>query len=117
MLPFVEDMILVGHDKKALGMLIVPNFEKLKDYVLENFNKVAHSVEHIGEDKQITNKIKSDINNMLSPKKGFKPFEKLSNIHLLEEEFKQGEELTNTFKKKRHYIEKKYKELIDRLLP
>ena len=117
MLPFVEDMILVGHDKKALGMLIVPNFEKLKDYVLENFNKVVHSVEHIGEDKQITNKIKSDINNMLSPKKGFKPFEKLSNIHLLEEEFKQGEELTNTFKKKRHYIEKKYKELIDRLLP
>lgn len=56
------------------------------------------------------------MNELLNPQKGFKPFEKLQNIHFLSEEFKPGEELTNTFKKKRHVIEKKYKEVIDKLL-
>ncbi len=117
MLPFVEDMILVGHDKKSLAMLIVPDFEKLKEHISENFGKAVDSIDHVLEDKQIVNKIKSDINTLLHPKKGFKPFEKLSSIHFLSEEFKPGEELTNTFKKKRHFIEKKYKELIDKILP
>jgi len=38
------------------------------------------------------------------------------NIHFLEKEFTVGEELTNTFKKKRHVIEKKYKEIIDKFI-
>ena len=116
MLPFITDTILVGQDKKGLGILVVPDFEKLKEYVHENFDKVVHSMENVIEDQQILRKIKSDMNELLNRKKGFKPFEKLQNIHFLEHEFKSGEELTNTFKKKRHIIEKKYKEVIDKFL-
>jgi len=116
MLPFITDTVLVGQDKKGLGMLIVPDFDKLKEYVQENFDKVIHTMEHVLEDQKILQKIKSDMNELLNYKKGFKPFEKLQNIHFLEHEFKQGEELTNTFKKKRHIIEKKYKEIIDKFL-
>jgi long-chain acyl-CoA synthetase len=116
MLPFISDNILVGQDKKGLGMLIVPDFEKLKEYVQENFNKAINTMENVLEDQQILRKIKSDMNALLNKNKGFKPFEKLQNIHFLEDEFKSGEELTNTFKKKRHIIEKKYKEIIDRFL-
>jgi len=46
------------------------------------------------------------LTNLLQKKNGFKPFEKLQNIHFLEKEFKVGEELTNTLKKKRHIIRK-----------
>ncbi len=116
MLPFVADAMLVGQDKKGLGALIVPDLESLKAYAQEHFQKAIHSIDHIKEDKKILNKIKKDMNDLLDYKKGFKPFEKLQNIHFLEEEFKLGEELTNTFKKKRHVIEKKYREVIDRLL-
>jgi long-chain acyl-CoA synthetase len=116
MLPFITDTILVGQDKKGLGMLVVPDFDKLKEYVQENFDKAINTMEHVLDDKQILRKIKSDMNELLNRKKGFKPFEKLQNIHFLESEFKPGEELTNTFKKKRHIIEKKYKEVIDRFL-
>jgi len=116
MLPFITDTILVGQDKKGLGMLVVPDFDKLKEYVQENFDKAIHTMEHVLDDQQILRKIKSDMNELLNRKKGFKPFEKLQNIHFLENEFKPGEELTNTFKKKRHIIEKKYKEVIDRFL-
>lgn len=116
MLPFISDNILVGQDKKGLGILLVPDMEKMKEYVSENFNKAIHSVECVLEDKDIINKIKKDMNELLHRKKGFKPFEKLQNIHFLDEEFKQGVELTNTFKKKRHVIETKYKEVIDKFL-
>ena len=34
---------------------------------------------------------------------------------ITDQEFTPGEELTNTLKKKRHVIERKYRELIDRL--
>lgn len=116
MLPFITDTILVGHTKKGLGALIVPDFEKLKEYVAENFNKVVHNIEQVMEDKHIVAKIKSEMNALLHHKSGFKPFEKLQNIHFLEHEFKVGEELTNTLKKKRHVIEKKYKEVIDKFI-
>jgi len=116
MLPFVADAMLVGQDKKGLGALIVPDLDSLKAYVQEHFQKAISDMSHIKEDKQILAKIKKDMNALLDYKKGFKPFEKLQNIHFLDEEFKLGEELTNTFKKKRHIIEKKYKEVIDKLL-
>ncbi len=116
MLPFISDTVLVGQDKKGLGMLVVPDFEKLKVYVQDNFDKAVNNMEQVMDDQQILRKIKSDMNELLHRKKGFKPFEKLQNIHFLEHDFKTGEELTNTFKKKRHIIEKKYKEVIDRFL-
>jgi len=116
MLPFITDTILVGQDKKGLGMLIVPDFEKLKEYIQKNFDKAIHTMEQVIEDQQMLSKIKSDMNELLNHKKGFKTFEKLQNIHFLEHEFKTSEELTNTFKKKRHIIEKKYKKIIDKFL-
>jgi long-chain acyl-CoA synthetase len=116
MLPFITDAIVVGQDKKGLGLLIVPDFEKLKEYVHEHYGEVVHSLEHLLEQKALTAKLKSKMNELLQPKEGFKPFEKLQNIHFLHEEFKPGVELTNTFKKKRNVIEKKYKALIDKLL-
>ena len=116
MLPFITDAILVGHNKKGLGALIVPDLEKLKVYVAQHFDVAVHTIEQVMEDKQIVAKIKSDINDLLQHTQGFKPFEKLQNIHLLENEFKVGEELTNTLKKKRHVIEKKYKEIIDKFI-
>lgn len=115
-LPFITDAILVGHTKKGLGALIVPDFEKLKEYVQENFNKAVNSIEQVMEDKNIVTKIKSEMNALLHHKSGFKPFEKLQNIYFLDQEFKVGEELTNTLKKKRHVIEKKYKEIIDKFI-
>ncbi len=116
MLPFITDAILVGHDKKGLGALIVPDFEKLKEYVAFHFGKVVHNIEQVMDDKQIVGKIKGEMNELLHHTKGFKPFETLQNIHFLDQEFKVGEELTNTLKKKRHVIEKKYKSIIDKFI-
>ncbi|WP_415238383.1 AMP-dependent synthetase/ligase [Seleniivibrio woodruffii] len=113
MLPFVKDAVLVGQDQKSLAALIIPDMEKLRDYM-------NNKLEHIRTDfdmnsKPVVDHVKKEINKLLSHKKGFKNHEKLHNLSFLEQEFKQGEELTNTLKKRRHFIEKRYKELISGL--
>ena len=115
-MPFINDTMLIGQDKKGLGLLIVADFDGLKEFVQKKFNKAIKSFECVMKDQHIVNDIKKELNELLQKKHGFKPFEKLQNIHFLEKEFKMGEELTNTLKKKRHIIEQKYKELIDKIL-
>ena len=116
MFPFVQDAVLVGQDKKGLGALIVPDLEKLREFVYEKYNQVLGETEGDLHDKQLLDRLREEMNKLLNAKKGFKPYEKLQNIHFLDKEFTLGEELTNSFKKKRHVIEKKYKDIINRLL-
>ena len=114
-LPFVKDAMLVGQDQKGLGAIIVPDWDKLKDFIAERFGHTTEKAEDLHEDIALRDRVKNEINRLLQAKNGFKPYEKLQKIDLLKHEFTVGEELTNTFKKRRHVIEKKYRELIDRL--
>jgi len=114
-LPFVKDAMLVGQDRKGLGAIIVPDWDKLKDFMTERFGHAGEKTEDLHEDLALRDRVKNEINRLLQTKNGFKPYEKLQKIDLLKHEFTVGEELTNTFKKRRHVIEKKYRELIDRL--
>jgi long-chain acyl-CoA synthetase len=113
MLPFVKDAVLVGQDQKSLGALIIPDFDKLKEHLSKKIDNFVHEVDM--NSKHVIEVIKKDINKILSNKKDFKSHEKLHNLSFLDNEFKLGEELTNTLKKRRHYIEKKYHEIIKSL--
>jgi long-chain acyl-CoA synthetase len=115
-LPFVADAVLVGQDQKGLGALIVPDFDQLREFINVKLERNTDSNEQLLQNKQVLDRVKAEINRLLNSKKGFKPFEKLQNIHFLDKEFKPGEELTNTLKKKRHVIETKYHEVISKLL-
>ena len=115
-LPFVSDAVLVGQDKKGLGALIVPDFEQLRKFINDKMESGNQDDDKLVADKQVLSRVKTEINRLLQAKHGFKPFEKMQNIHLLDKEFKMGEELTNTLKKKRHVIETKYREVISKLL-
>lgn len=114
--PFIKDAVLVGQDKKGLGALLVPNIDEFKEYVAEKFSDLTKDKEELLEDRAVLNQIRGEMNRLLKPKQGFKPHEKLQDIVFIKKEFKLGEELTNTLKKKRHVIEKKYKEIINNLL-
>jgi len=113
MLPFVKDAVLVGQDQKSLGALIIPDFEKLKEHMSKKVGDMMHDADV--NSKHIIDIVKKDINKLLSHKQGFKSHEKLTNLSFLDKDFKLGEELTNTLKKRRHIIEKKYKEIINSL--
>ncbi len=114
--PFIKDAVLVGQDKKGLGALLVPNVDELKEYVAEKFAYLTKDKDELLRDRKVLDEIKGEMNRLLKPKQGFKPYEKLQEIAFLNKDFKLGEELTNTLKKKRHVIEKKYNEIINNLL-
>jgi long-chain acyl-CoA synthetase len=114
-LPFVKDAVLVGQDKKGLGALIVPDLDKLKETFLPKIENMVHDVEDMLKDSRVIDQAKREINKLLNAKKGFKPHEKVHNIHFMENDFEPGKDLTNTLKKKRHAIEKRYQSIIQKL--
>jgi long-chain acyl-CoA synthetase len=115
MFPFVKDAVLVGQDRKGLGALIVPEEEQLRDFVRLKMTNIDHEAEDLMEHPHVLDRVKSELNKRLHPDEGFHPHERLHRIAFLKREFTPGEEVTNTFKKRRHNIERRYREIINRL--
>ncbi len=115
MFPFIEDAVLVGQDRKGLAALLVPNHLEFKGWVDKTFSNLRHETEELLTDNRILEQIRKEINTRLKPKKGFKAHERLLSIAFLEKGLKSGEELTNTLKKKRHIIERNYRQRINQL--
>jgi long-chain acyl-CoA synthetase len=113
--PFIQDVMLVGQDKRGLGALLVPEMEELRRYLAEKFKGVAAKGPLL-KDAAVVAIIKKDINRLLQGSQGFRPHERLLNIAFLDHPFTLGEEVTITLKKKRHVIEQKYRPLINDLL-
>lgn len=73
MFPFVQDAVLVGQDKKGLGALIVPDLEKLREFVQEKYNQVLGETEEALKDKQLLDRLREEMNKLLNPKKASNP--------------------------------------------
>jgi len=116
MFPYIQDAFLVGQDKKGLGALLVPNLEELKNYLSEKMQDLRKETGELLTDSKVLEHVRAEMNRILKPAKGFKPYEQLQGIRFLDKEFTLGEELTNTLKKKRHVIERKYHQMINDLL-
>jgi long-chain acyl-CoA synthetase len=116
MFPFIQDAVLVGQDKKGLGALLIPNIDELREYARQKFSDLKEEGEELLTSSRVLEHIRREMNRLLHPRQGFKPHEKLQGIAFLDKEFKLGEELTNTLKKKRHVIEQKYRQIINDLL-
>lgn len=115
MFPFIEDAVLVGQDRKGLAALLVPNHEEFKGWAEKTFSNLRKETEELLSDNRILEQIRKEINLRLKPKRGFKAHERLLGITFLEKGLKSGEELTNTLKKKRHIIERNYRQKINQL--
>ncbi|MBS4014604.1 MAG: long-chain fatty acid--CoA ligase [Bacteroidetes bacterium] len=108
--PYIENCVVLGQDKKFLGVLIIPS---LPDIRLLGFKELT--VKEILNNDIAMKIIRNDVKRIISSANGFKKHEQIRYIGYLTESFKVGEELTNLFKLKRHIIEKKYSTQIDEL--
>ncbi len=103
--PLVDQCMVVGQDQKQLGVLVVPS--------LEGFN--VESVVELSDQAEVRDQIAADIRQLISKENGFKAFEHIHEIALLPKAFEVGDELTNTFKIKRHVVDERYAGLISNL--
>jgi long-chain acyl-CoA synthetase len=110
---FVNQVVVIGNDRKFASALIVPDWEQLEAYAkykgIDGLNSHAdfcHSPRIIDLfERQIAGRTQS-----------LAQFEKVKRIALLDREFTvEGDELTPTLKVKRRVIDQKYRDVIDRL--
>ncbi|MEX1045393.1 MAG: long-chain fatty acid--CoA ligase [Chthoniobacterales bacterium] len=107
---FIEQCMVVGQDEKHLGALIVPSLEGLK---AQGFAVTA--LPDAENDPRIAEVIGAEVRRLVSRQQGFKPFEFVLAWRFVPKAFDVGDELTATFKPKRHIITEKYQHLIDEM--
>lgn len=105
---YIEHCMIVGQDKKFLGVLVVPSLTK--------FREEGIKARHVGElthHTEVKDIIKSEIRKFNRISESNRYYEQVREFRILPEPFEVGEELTNLFKIKRHVIEKKHGEIIN----
>jgi long-chain acyl-CoA synthetase len=107
---FIEQIAIIGDQKKYVSALTVPNFEALKKYAEKN--KIHfESIEDLINNTHIIEMFKKRFDEL---QKNLSGFEKIKKFKLLPKEFTiDAGELTATLKLKRKVIYEKYKEMID----
>ncbi len=115
---YIDHAVVLGQDQKQLSAIVAINeeellsmAEELKLTVTDVKTEGRYSIEH----DVIYERLMRDINSLITKEHGFKPFESISKIKIVPNDFKMGEELTQTLKIKRKYIAERFHELIDKL--
>lgn len=108
--PYITNSMLVGQDKKHVGVLIELNPDEFARKGIK-----ASSLAELSGNKEVNKIIRNEIKKMISAENGFKRFEQIQRFRILPESFEVGDELTNLYKLKRHVIRDKYADLIEEM--
>lgn len=112
--PYIDQIMLVGNERKNVAALIVPNFDALKTWAGENDVEASDILEML-KTREVQQLIQQEIRERLSD---FADFEQVRRFVLLEKEFSQEEdEMTPTLKLKRNIIMEKYADVIEGMYP
>ena len=109
---FVNQVVLIGNNRKCVSALIVPNFEQLKSYLkLKGIG--AMNRDELCLNPRIIRLFERQVSKQCV---GLSRFETVKKVVLLENELTvEGGELTPTLKIKRRVIDEKYKGIIDKI--
>ena len=102
---FIEQVAVIGDQRKYVTAIIIPAFEALKEYARKK--KIAFkTIDELIQNKDIKKMIEERIEHL---QKGFANFEKIKRFTLLPKEFTiETGELTNTLKLRRPVINNRY---------
>lgn len=109
---YVNQIVLIGNDRKFPAALIVPNFEPLDNYIKQH-KLDCKTLSEICQNSNIIKLFENEVNE-LTPT--LAKFEKVKKIALLENELTvEGGELTPTLKVKRRVVDEKYADVIEKI--
>jgi long-chain acyl-CoA synthetase len=108
----VANCMVVGQDKKYLGLLVVPDVDGFKQ-----LDPSLDSVEKVIASEQARHIMEAYLHESVSAKTGFKAFERIHVWRWIQKPFEVGDEITSTFKVKRHVVTDRYQEVIESMFP
>ena len=108
--PLIDQCMVVGQDQKQLGALVAPSLEGFAELGIEE-----ETVESLAQREDVQERVAREAKRLVSAENGFKAFEHIQGVALVPKPFEVGDEMTNTFKVKRHVVDEKYGELISSL--
>lgn len=110
--PFIEQIMVVGADRKFTGALIVPNFENLRAWT-KGQGLEFPSNEAALKDPKVKSMYRDAVNRY---NQYFNHIEQIKKFELMPREWTiDGGEMTPTLKLKRRVIQEKYRDSIERL--
>jgi long-chain acyl-CoA synthetase len=109
---YIDQCMVVGQDQKSLGALIVPSLEHFRMAEIP-----AQSLADIVASSEARRLVEEDIRRLVNHDSGFKAFERITDWRFVPKAFEVGDEMTNTFKLKRHVITERYADRIAEMFP
>ena len=110
---FIEQMMVVGSERKFAGALIVPNFSNLQEWCAQHQVKNGVSTSQLIRDPKVIELYKDIVEEF---NENFNHVEQVKKFELLDSEWTiEGGELTPTLKLKRKVIMEKYRDAIERI--
>ncbi|MBN2658697.1 MAG: AMP-binding protein [Spirochaetales bacterium] len=104
---YISKAVLLGQDQKYLAALIVPDLEMVESWARENSISYMY-IEDLVETPEVNEMMNDIIQEQISPRNGFKSFERIFKFKVLSKDFEIGLELSAKQEIKRHVINEKY---------
>ncbi len=116
---YIDHAVVLGQDQKQLSAIVAVNEEELMklagELKLSPTEVMVDGLDSIENDSIYLHLMK-EVNILINRDQGFKPFEFVTKIFPVRNDFSVGKELTQTLKVKRQYITEKYKGMINKLM-
>ena len=113
--PYIDQIMLVGQDKTSIGALVVPSEEALKKCGILA-NEIKSGTNLTISNPTLRELIKKEISTYINHKKNLKPFEKIKDFEVLNENFTMANGMmSQTAKMKRNVISEKYEKPISNM--
>ena len=110
---YIDRAVVIGQDQRSLAALVVLNEEAVTEHAAGA--GIEGDLQALAEHPQIRKLLQSEVGARVSAANGFKPFERVSRIHLLHRPFEVGRELSHKQEVKRAAVAELYAGQIARL--
>ena len=122
---FIDQIMLVGQDKKSIGALIVPNLEALEKWAqgqslelcVKEDNVTSSTSQKINlESKIIQDLFRQELNREVRNRPGYRADDRIGPFQLILEPFSmENGMMTRTLKVRRHIVMEHYHDMIERM--
>jgi len=111
--PYIDQIMLVGQDKRSLSALIVPNQDALQQWATTQNIEIAPSDL---DSKTLVDLYRQELNREVQNRPGYRPDERISTFKLMSEPFSvENGTMTQTLKIKRSVVMDRYQDIIDKM--